>query len=46
MDQAKFAEIVGDGRYAVAAPIAAAGALETSRVRFERHTMQGLGAEL
>jgi hypothetical protein len=39
-------EPVGYGRYAVARLIAPADVLEATRVRFERHTMQGLGAEL
>ena len=46
MDPAKFAEMVGGSRYAVAPPIAAAGDRDTTRVRFERHAMQALRAEL
>lgn len=46
MEKAKLAETFGDGRYAVAPPIAAASVIENIRVRFDRHMMHGLGAAL
>ena len=39
-------EMVGYGRHAVALLITAAVVHEATRVSFERHTTQGLGAEL
>lgn len=38
--------LAGHGRYAVARLIASSDVLEATRVSFERHTTQGLGAEL
>jgi hypothetical protein len=38
--------LAGHGRYTVAPLITALDVLEGTRVSFERHTVQGLGAEL
>jgi hypothetical protein len=46
MDPVKSAELVVYGRYAVAPLIAAADVSVATRVSFERHTIQGLGAQL
>lgn len=45
MDPVKIG-MVGYGRYAGAPPITALDVLEATRVSFERHSIQGLGAEL
>lgn len=45
MDPVKIG-LVGYGRYAVAPRIMALDVLQAIRVSFERHSVQGLGAEL
>ena len=45
MDPVKIG-LVGYGRSAVAPLITALDVLKATRASFERHTMQGLGAEL